>query len=185
MELKNSKTAENLKEAFHGESMANRRYLYFASKADVEGYNDVSAVFRSTAEGETGHAFGHLEYLEQVGDPDTGEPIGGTQANLKSSIAGETYEVTTMYPDFMKVANTAGEQLSLVSLNYAYKTEQKHKSFYEKALASLANGSVKSLPKVYYVCPVCGNTYENEAPQRCGISMTPNERFVKITDLNS
>jgi len=75
--LKNSKTEENLKEAFAGESQANRRYLYFAQKADVEGYNDVSAVFRSTAEGETGHAHGHLEYLEEVGDPATGKPIAG------------------------------------------------------------------------------------------------------------
>ncbi len=83
MNLKGSKTEENLKAAFAGESQANRRYLYFAAKADVEGYNDVSAVFRSTAEGETGHAHGHLEYLEAVGDPATGLPIGETKANLK------------------------------------------------------------------------------------------------------
>ena len=89
--LKNTKTWENLKEAFAGESQANRRYLYFAQKADVEGHNDVAAVFRSTAEGETGHAHGHLEYLEEVGDPATGEPIGATDANLKASIAGETH----------------------------------------------------------------------------------------------
>ena len=80
--LKNSKTEENLKAAFAGESQANRRYLYFAQKADIEGYNDVSAVFRSTAEGETGHAHGHLEYLEEVGDPATGKPIGATADNL-------------------------------------------------------------------------------------------------------
>ena len=86
--LKYTKTWENLKEAFAGESQANRRYLYFAQKADVEGHNDVAAVFRSTAEGETGHAHGHLEYLEEVGDPATGEPIGATDANLKASIAG-------------------------------------------------------------------------------------------------
>ena len=96
--LKGSKTAQNLKDAFAGESQANRRYLYFAQKADVEGYNDVSAVFRSTAEGETGHAHGHLEFLEAVGDPATGEPIGGTDLNLKASIAGETHEYTDMYP---------------------------------------------------------------------------------------
>src|SRR5437762_4364660 len=83
--LKGSKTEENLKAAFAGESQANRRYLYFAQKADVEGYNDVSAVFRSTAEGETGHAHGHLEYLEEVGDPATGKPIGGTSDNLRRS----------------------------------------------------------------------------------------------------
>ena len=82
MELKGSQTEQNLKDAFAGESQANRRYLYFASKADVEGYNDVAAVFRSTAEGETGHAHGHLEYLEAVGDPATGLPMGDTVKNL-------------------------------------------------------------------------------------------------------
>src|SRR5579872_794880 len=92
--LKNTKTWENLKEAFAGESQANRRYLYFAQKADVEGYNDVAAVFRSTAEGETGHAHGHLEYLEEVGDPATGKPIGPTDDNLKAAVAGETHEYT-------------------------------------------------------------------------------------------
>ncbi len=88
--LKGTKTEQNLKDAFAGESQANRRYLYFAQKADVEGYNDVAAVFRSTAEGETGHAHGHLEYLEEVGDPATGLPIGPTPDNLKAAIAGET-----------------------------------------------------------------------------------------------
>ena len=89
--LKGTKTEANLKAAFAGESQANRRYLYFANKADVEGQNDVATVFRSTAEGETGHAHGHLEYLEQVGDPATGLPIGRTRENLKASIAGETH----------------------------------------------------------------------------------------------
>src|SRR5678810_618365 len=96
--LKNTKTWENLKEAFAGESQANRRYLYFAQKADVEGFNDVSAVFRSTAEGETGHAHGHLASLEKVGDPATGKPIGATTDNLAAAIAGETHEYTDMYP---------------------------------------------------------------------------------------
>src|SRR5271170_2711393 len=102
--LKTSKTVENLKAAFAGESQANRRYLYFAQKADVEGYNVVSTVFRSTAEGETGHAHGHLEFLEEVGDPATGEPIGDTTKNLKASIAGETHEYTDMYPGMAKTA---------------------------------------------------------------------------------
>src|ERR1700753_111400 len=96
--LKGSKTAQNLKAAFAGESQANRRYLYFAQKADVEGYNDVSAVFRSTAEGETGHAHANLKYLEEVADPPTGLPIGETSANLKAAVAGETHEYTDMYP---------------------------------------------------------------------------------------
>ena len=102
MSLAESKTLENLKAAFAGESQANRRYLYFASKADVEGFNDASTVFRSTAEGETGHAFGHLEFMADVGDPATGEPIGDTASNLKSAIAGETHEYTDMYPGMAK-----------------------------------------------------------------------------------
>ena len=96
--LKGSKTEENLKAAFAGESQANRRYLYFANKADVEGQPDVAALFRSTAEGETGHAHGHLEFLEQSGDPATGMPIGSTRQNLASAVAGETHEYTDMYP---------------------------------------------------------------------------------------
>src|SRR6202451_4594703 len=106
--LKNTKTWENLKEAFAGESQANRRYLYFAQKADVEGFNDVAAVFRSTAEGETGHAHGHLEYLEEVGDPATGLPIGETAANLKAAVAGETHEYTDMYPGMAKAESEEG-----------------------------------------------------------------------------
>ena len=108
MELKDSKTAQNLKDAFAGESQANRRYLYFAQKADIEGAPDVAGVFRSTAEGETGHAHGHLEYLEEVGDPATGEPMGETEDNLKSAIAGETHEYTDMYPGMARTARDEG-----------------------------------------------------------------------------
>src|SRR6266545_3010133 len=109
MQLKGSKTEKNLKDAFAGESQANRRYLYFAAKADVEGFNDVSAVFRSTAEGETGHAHGHLEYLEAVGDPATNLPIGRTRENLKAAVAGETHEYTDMYPEFHDQAKVEKE----------------------------------------------------------------------------
>ena len=108
MQLKGSQTESNLKAAFAGESQANRRYLYFAAKADVEGQNDVAAVFRSTAEGETGHAHGHLEYLEAVGDPATGLPIGASRDNLKAAIAGETHEYTDMYPGMAKAARQEG-----------------------------------------------------------------------------
>ena len=108
MSLKGSKTEGNLKDAFAGESQANRRYLYFAAKADVEGYNDVSAVFRSTAEGETGHAHRHLEYLAETGDPATGKPIGPTADNLAAAVAGETYEYTDMYPGMARTARDEG-----------------------------------------------------------------------------
>ncbi len=102
--LKGSKTHDNLKAAFAGESQANRRYLYFANKADVEGQNDVAALFRSTAEGETGHAHGHLDYLAQIGDPATDLPIGASRENLTAAVAGETHEYTDMYPGMAKAA---------------------------------------------------------------------------------
>src|SRR5688572_17432876 len=102
--LSGTKTFENLKEAFAGESQANRRYLYFAKQADVEGHPDIAGLFRDTAEGETGHAHGHLEFLKQVGDPATGKPIGKTKLNLEAAVAGETYEYTEMYPGFAKTA---------------------------------------------------------------------------------
>jgi rubrerythrin len=106
--LKGSKTEDNLKAAFAGESQANRRYLYFAQKADVEGFNDVAVVFRSTAEGETGHAHGHLDYLKKVGDPATDLPIGDTVSNLRAAVAGETHEYTDMYPGMAKSAREEG-----------------------------------------------------------------------------
>jgi rubrerythrin len=107
-DLKGSKTHENLKAAFAVESQANRRYLYFAQKADIEGRPDVAALFRSVAEGETGHAFGHFDYLSEVGDPMTGVPVGGTSDNLRSAIESETYEYTEMYPGFAKIARDEG-----------------------------------------------------------------------------
>ncbi len=139
MKLKGSKTEGNLKEAFAGESQANRRYLYFAAKADVEGYNDVSAVFRSTAEGETGHAHGHLEYLEEVGDPVTGEPIGATAANLKSAIAGETYEYTDMYPGMAKTARQEGFDEIADWFETLAKAERSHANRFQKALDTLGH----------------------------------------------
>jgi rubrerythrin len=138
MQLKGSKTHENLKYAFAGESQANRRYLYFAAKADVEGYNDVSAVFRSTAEGETGHAHGHLEYMEACGDPATDLPIGSTADNLKASIAGETHEYTDMYPGMVKVAREEGFSEIADWFETLAKAERSHANRFQKALDSIA-----------------------------------------------
>jgi rubrerythrin len=135
--LKGSKTHGNLKAAFAGESQANRRYLYFAQKADVEGYNDVSAVFRSTAEGETGHAHGHLDYLAEVGDPATDEPIGSTALNLKSAIAGETHEYTDMYPGMAKTARTEGFSEIADWFETLAKAERSHANRFKKALDTL------------------------------------------------
>jgi len=134
MDLKGSKTEQNLKDAFAGESQANRRYLYFAGKADVEGYNDVAALFRSTAEGETGHAHGHLDYLQAVGDPATGMPIGGTSENLKAAVAGETHEYTDMYPGMAKSARDEGFEEIADWFETLAKAERSHANRFQKAL---------------------------------------------------
>jgi rubrerythrin len=136
-DLGKSKTFLNLKEAFAGESQANRRYLYFAQKADVEGYNDVATVFRSTAEGETGHAHGHLEFMEPVGDPATGLPIGGTAANLKASIAGETHEYTDMYPGMARTAREEGFAEIADWFETLAKAEKSHAGRFTRALDGL------------------------------------------------
>ncbi|HJV27265.1 MAG TPA: rubrerythrin family protein [Aromatoleum sp.] len=137
MQLKGSRTEGNLKAAFAGESQANRRYLYFAAKADVEGQNDVAAVFRSTAEGETGHAHGHLEYLEVSGDPATGLPIGKTRANLAAAIAGETHEYTDMYPGMARVAREEGFEEIADWFETLAKAERSHANRFQKALDAL------------------------------------------------
>ena len=135
--LGGTKTENNLKEAFAGESQANRRYLYFAQKADVEGYNDVAAVFRSTAEGETGHAHGHLEYLEETGDPAAGQPIGSTSNNLKAAVAGETHEYTDMYPGMAREARDEGFDEIADWFETLAKAERSHAGRFQKALDEL------------------------------------------------
>jgi rubrerythrin len=137
MELSGSKTEQNLKDAFACESQANRRYLYFAQKADIEGYNDVAAMFRSTAEGETGHAHGHLEFLEAVGDPATGLPIGPTDRNLKAAIAGETQEYTDMYPAMARTARDEGFGEIADWFETLAKAERSHAGRFQRALDSL------------------------------------------------
>ena len=137
--LKGTRTHDNLKAAFAGESQANRRYLYFANKADIEGQNDVAALFRSTAEGETGHAHGHLEFLEQVGDPATGLPIGPTRDNLKAAVAGETHEYTVMYPGMAKMAREEGFDEIADWFETLAKAERSHANRFQKALDALAD----------------------------------------------
>ncbi len=136
--LKNSKTEENLKEAFAGESQANRRYLYFAQKADVEGYPDVAALFRSVAEGETGHAFGHFDFLREVGDPVTGVPVGATEDNLRSAIEGETYEYSEMYPGFAKIAREEGFDEIAEWFETLARAEKSHAGRFNEGLSSVA-----------------------------------------------
>ena len=135
--LKGTQTEQNLKDAFAGESQANRRYLYFARKADVEGFNDVSTLFRSTAEGETGHAHGHLDYLQETGDPATGLPIGDTSANLAASVAGETHEYTDMYPGMARTARDEGFDEIADWFETLAKAEKSHAGKFQAGLDSL------------------------------------------------
>jgi rubrerythrin len=138
-ELKGSRTEQCLKDAFAVESQANRRYLYFANKADVEGRNDVAALFRSTAQGETGHALGHLEFLEQAGDPATGLPIGTTRQNLTAAVASETHEYADMYPAMARTAREEGFDEIADWFETLAKAERSHGNRYQKALNELVD----------------------------------------------
>jgi rubrerythrin len=135
--LKGTKTHKNLKDAFAGESQANRRYLYFAKVADVEGLPDVAGLFRDTAEGETGHAHGHLDYLKTVGDPATDKPIGDTKKNLASAVAGETHEYTDMYPGMARAAREEGFAEIADWFETLAKAEKSHAGRFAKAAESL------------------------------------------------
>jgi rubrerythrin len=137
-QLKGSKTEKNLKDAFAGESQANRRYLYFAKVADVEGYPEVAMNFRETAEGETGHAHGHMDFLKPVGDPATGLPIGDTSANLKAAIAGETHEYTDMYPGMARTAREEGFKEIADWFETLAKAEKSHAGRFDKMLKSIS-----------------------------------------------
>ena len=135
--LSGTKTHQNLKDAFAGESQANRRYLYFAKTADVEGQPDVAGLFRDTAEGETGHAHGHLDWLKQVGDPATGQPLGDTRKTLHAAIAGETYEYTEMYPGFAKAAREEGFEEIAEWFETLARAEKSHAGRFTKGLESV------------------------------------------------
>ena len=135
--LVNTKTHQNLKDAFAGESQANRRYLYFAKVADVEGFPDVAGLFRDTAEGETGHAHGHLDYLKKVGDPATGLPIGDTKINLKAAIHGETHEYTDMYPGMARTAREEGFEEIADWFETLARAEKSHAGRFQKGLDTI------------------------------------------------
>ena len=136
-DLHGTQTHQNLKEAFRGESQANRRYLYFARKADIEGQADIAALFRSVSQGETGHAFGHFDFLAEVGDPVTGVAIGSTTNNLKSAIEGETYDYTEMYPGFAKTARDEGFEEIAEWFETLARAEKSHAGRFQKGLDSL------------------------------------------------
>lgn len=182
-----TKTIENLQAAFKGETTASAKYAAYSKKAEKDGYREIALLFKAASKAENVHANNHKSVLEDAG---TKVPVitpefivKSTKENLEDAIKGESYEAATMYPEFLKDANSSGNQLALISLNYAFETEKKHKVMYEKALTALGNNTVKSLSVVYYVCPTCGNTYDTTPPKRCGISMTSSEKFTKINSL--
>jgi len=135
--LKGTKTHDNLKAAFAGESQANRRYLYFAKQADIEGYPEVAGLFKNTADAETGHAHGHLDYMKAVGDPATDKPIGDTSQNLAAAVAGETYEYTEMYPGMARSARDENFPEVAEWFETLAKAEKSHAGRFQKALDTL------------------------------------------------
>lgn len=180
-------TIKNLKAAFEGETTASAKYAAYSKKAQEEGFTQIALLFKATSASEKIHANNHKSVLEDMGETvavvKPQYSVKTTKENLVDAIAGESYEIATMYPEFLATANTADNQLALTSLNYAYRTEQRHKPLYEKALAAIQNNQVGALSAVYYVCPTCGNTYDSTPPKRCRISMTDSERFIKINAL--
>ena len=168
MALPGSQTEKNLKEAFAGESQANRRYLAFAKKAEEEGYKQVAKLFRAAAEAETVHAHAHLRALAGV---------ESTKENIQEAIAGETHEFKKMYPEFLAKAKAEAIKPAEMSFDYANQVEKIHAALYQKALESLGKNAAVD----YYVCPVCGNTVEGKAPDECPICGTPGSKFTKIS----
>jgi rubrerythrin len=163
-----SKTIEDLKAAFAGESQANRRYLAFAKKADEEGYPQVAKLFRAAAHAETIHAHNHLRALGG---------IQSTAENLETAISGEHYEVETMYPEFMQDAEKEEVKRALTSFHWAWEVEKVHEELYREALDCLQDGLEEA---DYYVCPVCGYVHRNSAPEKCPVCGTPGKRFEVI-----
>ena len=163
-----SKTEGFLKEAFAGESQANRKYLAFAAKADQEGFAQVARLFRAAAEAETVHAHSHLRALNG---------IRGTKENLQEAIAGETHEFKKMYPEMIEAAKAEGQKVAERSFSFANSVEKVHAQLYQNLLDGL--GKLQENYS-YYVCPVCGFTAEKQAPGNCPVCGTKGEMFKKI-----
>jgi rubrerythrin len=177
-----TKTIDNLKAAITGETTASAKYAAYAKKAREEGYTKIALLFEAASKAEAIHAGNHRAVVDQMGSTmETVSPafeVKSTKENLEDAIKGESYEVATMYPEFIRLASASKSNTALLSFNYAFKTEKKHKELYLKALAALKDKKVDLLPGQYFVCTTCGNTYDNEAAARCGICMTPKERFI-------
>lgn len=178
------KTIENLKAAYNGESTASAKYAAFAEKAKAEGFDTVAVMFLATSKAEAIHAGNHRKVLEKLGEKIEGPQIGTfavltTAENLADAIKGETYEIQTMYPGFITLAETEKSADAVKSFTWALDTEKKHLAFYNVALGAINGGGEKSLPLQWFVCPVCGNTYDLPTlTAKCDFCMTPKERFI-------
>ncbi|MEQ8703790.1 MAG: rubrerythrin family protein [Phaeodactylibacter sp.] len=180
-------TLENMHEAYKGETTAHFKYAAYSKKAAEEGHPEIALLFKAASGAELIHANNHKVVLTRMGEkiPEiTPEfTVKSTTENLKESIEGESYEFSTMYPEFIKNANASGNYMAQISFTYAYKVEQKHRDFYIDALAQLEANTDGTLPTIYYLCPTCGNTYATTAPSRCEISMTDSKLFIPVTSL--
>lgn len=180
-------TVKNLATAYAGETTASAKYAAYAKKAQEGGFTQIALLFKAASTSEKIHANNHRWVLEDMGEavPEVRPQytVKTTKENLADAIAGESYEISTMYPEFLTAANAADNPLALSSLNYAYRTEQRHKPLYEKTLAALQNNQLNTLSTQYFVCPTCGNTYDSTPPKRCRISMTSSDRFLKINTI--
>lgn len=182
-----SKTITDLQEAFKGETTASAKYAAYSAKAEQEGNHNIALLFKAASVAENLHANNHksvlVEYNTAIPDITPEFNVKSTKENLQDAIDGESYEISTMYPDFLKDATVSKSQLAQISFNYAFEVEKKHQAMYQNALEALNNKTVNDLPIVYYICPTCGNTYDQTPPERCGISMTSAEKFIKISSL--
>ncbi len=178
-----TKTIENMQSAYKGERTATAKYEAFSKKAEEEGYRGIALLYNAVSVAESIHATNHKAVIEDAGSivpiiiPEY--KVKTTKENLYDDINGEAYEAKTMYPNFLKTAEMAGNQIAYLSLSYAMKTEQKHKYFFEQALGDINSNTLNSLPPKYFVCPVCGNTYTT-APKHCDFSFTEREQFIEF-----
>ena len=176
-----TKTIENMQLAYKGEKTATAKYEAFSKKAEEEGFHNIALLYNAVSAAENIHARNHKAVIEDAGatvpviNPEY--KVKTTKENLSDDINGEAYEANTMYPDFLKTAEIAGNQIAFLSLSYAMKTELKHKHFFEQALGDINSNTLNSLPSTYFVCPACGNTYTN-VPKHCDFSLTSRDEFI-------
>ncbi len=179
-----TKTIENMQAAYKGEKTATAKYEAFSNKAEAEGYHTIALLYNAVSAAESIHAANHKLVIEDAGEtaavifPEF--KVLSTKENLYNDINGEAYEAKTMYPDFLKTAEAADNQIAILSLTYAMRTELKHKYFFEQVLGDINSNTLNSMPSKYFVCPACGNTYASKAPKHCDFSLTDGSSFIEF-----